>query len=193
MGHWMTFSGQLMLCSVAMTGYLLFYRLPRVFSSTSNVSVQITGCLKSWCSAKYQEILRCGSWTLVLGIFLLALILTQTRNAWLGVLGGLFLLLWMFRFRWMLSGIGILFLVFLILPGHFKQRFYSGLDSSDTTTRIRIELFHTGTNIIKDNPWWGLGPRMVPRDYQRYNTTDEFPKWIYQHLHNNFLFLLELL
>ena len=28
---------------------------------------------------------------------------------------------------------------------------------------------------------------MVPRAYQRYNTTDEFPKWIYQHLHNNFL------
>ena len=187
MGHWMTFSGQLMLCSVAMTGYLLFYRLPRVFSPTSNVSVQISEYSKSCCSVKYQGILRSGSWILVLGIFLLTLILTQTRNAWLGTIGGVFLLLWMFRLRWMLSGIGVLFLVFLILPGNFKQRFYSGLDSSDTTTRIRIELFHTGANIIKDNPWWGLGPKMVPRAYQRYNTTDEFPKWIYQHLHNNFL------
>jgi hypothetical protein len=32
MGHWMTFSGQLMLCSVALVGYLLFYRLPAMSS-----------------------------------------------------------------------------------------------------------------------------------------------------------------
>jgi O-antigen ligase len=28
---------------------------------------------------------------------------------------------------------------------------------------------------------------MVPRLYQNYNESDEFPAWIYQHLHNNFV------
>ena len=187
MGHWMTFSGQLMMCSVALVGYLLFYRLPAMSSQGTATDSQITEGPKPHRLWNHRELLGVGGWTAVLVIFLLALVLTQTRNAWLGTVGGLFLLLWIHRFRWMVAGMGILIVIFLALPGHFKQRLYSGFDSSDTTTRIRIELFHTGSNIIKEHPWWGVGPRMVPRIYHQYNGTDELPRWIYQHLHNNFL------
>ena len=178
MGHWMTFSGQLMLVSVALAGYLLLYQLPPVSAS------QEPGEGRKWSP---REILPIGAWGLLLALFLFVLILTQTRNAWLGTLSGLFVLLWAYRIRWLAVGVVCLVVVFLALPSGFKERFYSSFDPTDTTTRIRIELFLTGKNIIVAHPWTGLGPSMVSRHYDDYNGTDEFPSWIYQHLHNNFL------
>jgi O-antigen ligase len=178
MGHWMTFSGQLMLGSVALAGYLLLYRLPSV-STPQEASEGRKGSL--W------EILPIGAWSMLLALFFFVLILTQTRNAWLGTLVGLAVLLWAYRVRWLVAGMVLLLVVFLALPSGFKERFYSSFDPTDTTTRIRIELFLTGTNMIAAHPWTGLGPSMVSRHYDEYNGTDEFPSWIYQHLHNNFL------
>ncbi len=178
MGHWMTFSGQLMLVSVALAGYLLLYQLP----PTSAPQEESRG--EKWSS---RELLPIAAWGMLLALFLFVLVLTQTRNTWLGTLGGLFLLLLGYRVRWLMAGVVLLLVVFLALPSGFKERFYSSFDPTDTTTRIRIELFLTGKNIILVHPWTGLGPSMVSRHYHDYNGTDEFPSWIYQHLHNNFL------
>ena len=116
-----------------------------------------------------------------------ALVLTQTRNSWLGTLAGLVLLLWVYRKKWLVPGMILAVVLFVASPEALKQRLYSGFDPSDTTTQVRLELLKTGRNIIADHPWTGLGPRMVPRLYQDYNESDEFPGWIYQHLHNNFV------
>ena len=128
-----------------------------------------------------------SGWVTLLLVFLPALILTHTRSAWLGTIGGMLLLLWVFRFRWLIAGFGVLVFLFIFLPTSFKQRLYSSFDLADRTTRVRLELLNTGRNIIEVCPWLGLGPRMVPRLYQDYNETDEFPGSIYQHLHNNFV------
>jgi O-antigen ligase len=184
MGHWMTFSGQLMLVSVALAGYLLLYQLPPTSTGGEKKTLQEASRGEKWPG---RGILPIGAWGMLLALFLFVLVLTQTRSTWLGTLGGLFLLLWVYRIRWVVTGVVLLLMVFLAFPSSFKERFYSSFDPTDTTTRIRIELFLTGKNIIVAHPLTGLGPSMVSRHYHDYNGTDEFPSWIYQHLHNNFL------
>lgn len=175
MGHWMTFSGQLMLVAVALAGYLFLYQLPSAKTGEKR---------ENWSRERILPIAASGG---LLALFLFVLILTQTRNALLGTLAGLLLILWVYRIRWVMGGMVLLVVVFFALPAGFKERLYSSFDPNDTTTRIRIELFLTGKNMIVAHPWTGLGPSMVSRHYEDYNETDEFPTWIYQHLHNNFL------
>lgn len=180
MGHWMTFSGQLMLCSVALGGYLLYRWAPEPTEAaeapSETASREPSGrAVPFWV------------WALLWLVMSFALVLTQTRNSWLGTLAGLFLLLWVYRKKWMVPGMILVVVLLLASPEALKQRLYSGFDPDDTTTQVRLELLRTGRNIIAAHPWTGLGPRMVPRLYQNYNETDEFPSWIYQHLHNNFV------
>ncbi|MEE8348850.1 MAG: O-antigen ligase family protein [Acidobacteriota bacterium] len=176
MGHWMTFSGQLMLCSVALGGYLLYLLNPETRKAKPALSGQPSaGTVPFWV------------WALLWLVVSFALALTQTRNSWLGTLVGLLLLLWVYRRRWIVPGLILVVILFMASPEGVKQRLYSGLDPNDVTTQGRLELLRTGRNIIAAHPWTGLGPRMVPRLYQDYNESDAFPAWTYQHLHNNFV------
>ena len=184
MGHWMTFSGQLMMGAVALFAYILVYKLPQLVEPSEGVERE-NFCERRKRSSFDWNLLETLGWTVILGLLLFTLVLTYTRNAWLGTVGGFLVLLWIYRSRWLIWGIMLLVVVFLALPGAFKSRVFSGFDPDDTTTRIRLELLLTGLNIVAAHPWTGLGPNMVPRLYQDYNGTDEFPSSIYQHLHNN--------
>lgn len=179
MSHWMTFSGQLMLV---------------VVSLVCRVAFQRAGA--SW-KARLETLallFLCG----------FALVLTLTRNAWLGTAAGILfvvtlagfarqgaeprnvLLRIVFGFRWTGAAMLALLVVFLLLPDHYKARFYAGLDPKDTTTSIRLELLRTGVGMVREHPVVGVGPRMVPHSHGLYSGTD-FPSSIYIHLHNNFL------
>ena len=79
----------------------------------------------------------------------------------------------------------VVVVAFSLLPGSFKSRILDGFNPSDTTTRTRIELLVTGGRIVADYPLTGVGPRMVPRVANDYRSHQEFPDWLYQHLHNN--------
>ena len=79
----------------------------------------------------------------------------------------------------------VVVVAFSLLPGSFQSRILDGFNSSDTTTRTRIELLVTGGRIVADYPLTGVGPRMVPRLANQYRSHQEFPDWVYQHLHNN--------
>jgi O-antigen ligase len=43
--------------------------------------------------------------------------------------------------------------------------------------------------LIEDHPWFGVGYKNVRQEAPRYRGkgSDEFPDWMYQHMHNNFL------
>jgi len=173
MSHWMTFSGQLMLGSVALAGYLVF----QPPSSLGGAGVKES-------RPPYDPLRRPG-WLLALLLLASALLLTMTRSSWIGCLLGVFLVLTAARPRWAAACAGLVLFVFLLLPAEFQARLYSSFNPRDTTNRVRMELLRTGKNIITENPLTGLGPRMVRSSYGRYRTTDEFPGWAYQHLHNN--------
>ncbi len=163
MSHWMTFSGQLMMGTVCLAGYLLFL-------------LRMRGT-------------RC--WAQIAASFLLfllisaALILTFTRSAWIGSVGGLLVMLAILRLRWALVGGMAVVVIFLLLPAPFQQRFYSSFDLTDTTTRGRIELLKTGARLIQTHPWTGVGPRMVAKEALEYRNEKDLPDYLYQHFHNN--------
>jgi putative inorganic carbon (hco3(-)) transporter len=162
MSHWMTFSGQMMILGVALTAYLLI-RTPVRPPGRAGLLI-------------YPA----------LPVMLASVLLTFTRSAWLGLVGGLVVLLAFLRFRWALAGFLLTVLLLLFLPPQFKSRLYSSFDPTDTTTRGRLELVETGLRLIETSPWTGVGPRLVQMTALEARG-DEFPDEVYQHLHNNLL------
>jgi O-antigen ligase len=154
----MTFSGLQMLSILAVMSLLLSGRAGRYWWVYPAIPIQIFG-----------------------------LVLAQTRSAWLGLLVGLLALALMINWRWVLVVTSFAAASYLVLPRGFQDRLGAAFDLSDSTTRIRLELLRTGWNIIKAHPFFGVGPEMVARDYVKYKTVSEFPNWIYQHLHNDFV------
>ncbi len=159
MSHWMTFSGLLMLVLVLLAGYALCF-----------------GWKKHW-------------WIAPLAIALsTSLYLSQTRSALLGaILGAITVLLLLKRYRYLLLVFVALLVLFLSSPDNIRQRLTSAWNLQDPNTRNRIELFETSVRLIKDNPWCGVGLGSVGREALRYRGSSDFPDWMYQHMHNNFL------
>jgi len=77
--------------------------------------------------------------------------------------------------------------LYFAAPASMKQRFYSGLNPHDDTARGRIEMVETSIRMIRANPWFGVGPKNVKYEALKYRNRNEFPDWMYQHMHNNFL------
>src|SRR2546428_4525328 len=155
-GHWMTFSGLEMLSLLALLSLLISPEGRQYRWIYPAVPVQI-----------------------------FALVLAQTRSAWFGLLAGLLVLAFLVNWRWVMAVVSTAAVGCLLLPQHFQDRLRASFNLADETTRIRIELLRTGWNMIRTHPFFGVGPRMIPVEYSKYNTTNEFPSWIYQHLHNN--------
>ena len=158
MSQWMTYSGLLMLVLVLLSAYGL-------------------------CAG-----LRRHLWIIPLGILVvLALIFSQTRNAWMGAIAGIILLFALRRPRAIAILLAAILVFYSLAPGAIRQRLRSGLDPADPNTRNRIEIFQTALRLIRDNPWLGVGPKNVKYQALRYRGHNEYPAWMYQHMHNNFL------
>ncbi len=177
MSHWMTFSGQLMLAIVTVSGLLLLGRHLLVGDARGDWKQ------REWWSLRWM------GWLAVPAVMGLALLLTFTRNAWIGTSLGLVYLLSFLDKRWMMAAaFGALILV-LVLPTQFTERVYAAFDLADTTNQGRLELLKTGVRMVQSHPLTGIGPRMVPvlaPEYaSRYLENEDFPPWLYQHLHNS--------
>ncbi len=157
MSIWMTYSGTLMLAFVALFAYFTIF---------------------GWKKRR---------WVVPLGLVLAAaLFLAQTRSAWLGASLGIAAILLMKRPRWIPALIAALAVLYLVSPAGIRQRLQGAWDPRDATTRGRIEVFETALRLIEANPWTGVGQK-VNTEALRYRGTQEFPNYLYIHMHNNFL------
>jgi putative inorganic carbon (hco3(-)) transporter len=96
------------------------------------------------------------------------LLLTFTRQAWLGVFTGLVFLIW-FRKKSLLWFMPAIFgIIFLISPDHIKQRIDSLTNLKDRNLQIRLILWQGGWRIFKDYPLTGCGFKCVDAVYQDY-------------------------
>jgi O-antigen ligase len=154
LGHYMTYSGLLMIVICATAARLLY------------------GRRRDWV------------WpALVMPALVVALALTFTRSAWVGacVGVGMLLLLRDLRLFAVLPVAAALF--FAVAPAAIADRAYSMFNLHDPTNRDRLAMFQAGTEIIKRYPLTGVGPNVVPEIYPAYRT-DAAVEQTPPHLHN---------
>ena len=122
------------------------------------------------------------------GLVSLALLLSLTRNAWLGFLAAATILIAMRKVRWVIAVpvvIAIVFIgSFLIFPSVVANRMSSVFNPNETSNRDRLQMLRSGWEIIKDYPVTGVGIDMIKNVYPKYRSPDSVFR-NNQHLHNN--------
>jgi O-antigen ligase len=111
-----------------------------------------------------------------------ALLLSLTRNAWLGTLAGLVTLAFLRapKTLWLLPAGAAALLV--LGPARVLDR----LTVTDASSRDRYYMWQAGIDMIRDKPVFGQGPRMIQAVYPVYRWP-EAPNPVTPHLHNNAL------
>jgi O-antigen ligase len=153
LSHWMTYSGTLMLVICAATARLLYGTSGRLWAA------------------------------FIMPALLVALSLTLTRGAWVGVAVGVAVLFLAKDFR-LLALIPIVVIAgTLLAPQALTDRVYSIFDRNDLTSRDRLAMLQAGAAIVKDYPLTGVGPDQIERVYPYYRVPDAvMPTNL--HLHN---------
>ncbi|HEX5504128.1 MAG TPA: O-antigen ligase family protein [Thermomicrobiales bacterium] len=93
----------------------------------------------------------------------LALLLTQSRAAWVGAACGI-LLVAVVRYRWLLGplALGALGVVALGLGRGFVQRLVLGIELKDPATKLRLAEYRNALAIIRAHPVFGVGFGAAP-------------------------------
>jgi O-antigen ligase len=138
LGHYMTYSGLLMLVIGAALARVLFGRRDRMWAA------------------------------LVIPALAVAVVLTFTRSAWVGACAAAALLLALKDFRLVAVLPIVAALFFAIAPTRITNRFISMFDLKDPTNRDRIAMLREGEQMVRAHPLVGVGPNMVEQRYAQY-------------------------
>jgi O-antigen ligase len=146
LGHYMTYSGVLMLVTCVAVARLVFGARDRIWPA------------------------------LVMPALIVALSLTLGRSAWVGssVAVGLLLILKDLRLTALLPV--VVAITFALAPDAVTDRMTSVFDLRDPSSRDRVAMLQTGTAMIKDHPLTGVGPNMVIRVYSEYRDPNSVQK-----------------
>ncbi len=138
MSVYMTFAGLLMLVGMAALSRLLFCRRSPVGSGAA------------------------------VGLLGLCLLMTLTRQAWLGFITGLAFLIFLKQWRWLLAVPVLVALIIAASPASVADRLKSFTNLEDATFLTRTALWRGGWAIFKDHPVVGCGFKCVDTVYPQY-------------------------
>jgi O-antigen ligase len=163
MSHWQTFGGQLGILVLALLAYVLFAR-------PAGRDRRMAG--------------------LAMAVLTLALALNLTRSIYIATALGAAYLLLAGRPKALLMALPLAALVTAAVPP-VRQRVFSlvrpqgQIDSNEH----RLVTWRTGVNMIRANPWKGVGPDRVDEEFARYQPREvtKLPEGWYGHLHNIYL------
>jgi len=155
LSHYMTYAGWLLLAAVLLLGLALLAPLPR-------------------------------RWLLFVSVAtaLVALVLSYTRNAWVGFAAGVLVLAACWRRQLLLVVPALLLAVVLVFPPPVRERLFSTLDLRQHANYDRLCMVYSGLQMVRDHPLAGVGLDMVPKMYPLYRR-DDAPRYRVPHLHNN--------
>jgi O-antigen ligase len=142
LGHYMTYSGTLMLVIGVAAARLVFGVRDRAWPA------------------------------LVMPALVVALSLTLTRSAWVGscVAVGVLFILKDLRLLGLLPVVAALFFAFA--PDSVTNRMMSMFDLRDPSNRDRLAMARSGAAMVHDHPLTGVGPAMIPKLYAQYRDPD---------------------
>ena len=135
LGHYMTYSGLLLLVIASAVAQLLFDTRDRAWT------------------------------VVVMPALVVALVLTFTRSAWVGTCVVVALLFALKDLRLVAAIPILATLIVALAPPQITSRFYSMFDLKDPTSRDRVAMLREGVAMIEAHPITGVGPNMVQRLY----------------------------
>jgi O-antigen ligase len=157
LGHWMTYSGLLLLVTVATTARLVFGGKDRVWPA------------------------------LIMPALIVAIVVTFTRSVWVGTFVAVAVLLALKDFRLAAAvpvvGAIALAVIVAIAPAALTGRVYSVVNIKDPSNSDRISMLHAGVRIVRDYPLTGVGLDNIKKVYRMYRDPDSLD-WSAPHLHN---------
>jgi O-antigen ligase len=126
-------------------------------------------------------------WGLGFLLSLFALVLTQTRSAWLGLVIAASLILFLYKPKALIIVPFAVGLFYLVSPQPIKKRALSSFSLKHPLNKPRIEYMRAGLKIIGDFPLVGTGPDTVDMVFQnpKYGLSEEAKRNV--HLHNNII------
>lgn len=117
-----------------------------------------------------------------------ALILTNTRSAWLGLIVGIIVISILYYRTLFMFFVAFILLFFQFGPEQQVERAKSIVDFTNSTNVGRMNMWTTGLRMWQDRPVFGFGDIDLYRTYLTYRTpTGDEPAG---HLHNNYIHLL---
>lgn len=172
MGHWMTFSGHMMM-ALLLIGALVFFDA----GNRGDRHVDRGG----------------KAWLIAAGVLIAAALLAAfTRSMWLGALGGAVYLVWNWR-HWVVLAIPALLAILLLAnPFGIRERVLSAVQPHGDvdSNQHRVVTRRIGYRMIQAHPWLGLGPEQVGPHVMEYIPADvklPLPEGYYGHLHNIYI------
>jgi O-antigen ligase len=142
LGHYMTYSGLLMLVIGVALARILFGRRDRMWAA------------------------------LVMPALAVAVVVTFTRSSAVGACAAAALLLTLKDFRLLAVLPIVAAIFFAVAPAALAGRFISTFDLKDPTNRDRLAMLREGGHMIRAHPIVGVGPNMVPVVYSEYRDPD---------------------
>jgi len=142
LGHYMTYSGLLMIVIALAVARVLFGRSDRTWAA------------------------------LVVPALAVAVALTFSRNTAVGVCVAAAMLFTLkdFRLFAVLPIVAAVFIA--VAPGQIAKRYASMFNMNDPTVRDRVAMLHIGERMVAARPLTGVGPNMVQRQYAQYRGPD---------------------
>jgi O-antigen ligase len=143
-GHYMTFGGQLLLIIPVAVGVALCARE------------------RSW---------RLGALA-VAGLAVVALAMTFTRSAWIGLGVALAVILGARRPIGLVVLVALALVVYQFAPGAWHDRLHSVFDLHHPSNRERLFMWDAGIRMFRDHPVTGVGLRDLHAIYERYRSPE---------------------
>jgi O-antigen ligase len=116
------------------------------------------------------------------------IVLTQSRSAWLGLVGGIITIGLLQNKKLILLLVLLIVLFLLLAPADFQARARSTFDPAMSSNLSRIHMVTTGWRMFLDHPLFGVGDIDLKELYITYTKPIEEGEG--GHLHNNIMMLL---
>jgi O-antigen ligase len=140
LGHYMTYSGLLMLVACCAAARLIFYRREWIWPA------------------------------IAVPALLAALLFTNSRNAWIGTAVAVMALLAVRQWKLLLLAPVAAVGLFLVMPANQQQRVRSIVDLNEPTNRDRVAMLQSGSWMVHDYPVFGVGLNLIPKIYLEYRS-----------------------
>lgn len=120
----------------------------------------------------------------VAALGILAIALSLTRNAYIGLAVGILVLVLLRKPKSLLVLAPLGLAAWLAAPGAVRDRARSAFDPADETVRDRVAMWKAGRLMVRDHPLFGVGPGRVKDVYPDYRQPGYVQPRV-GHLHDN--------